>query len=414
MTPPAAAAPATRALAPAILALALGHVFSNAVRTLPAVAADLLERDLGLAADELAAITGIFPLAFAAAMVPVGVALDRYGVKPVALILLAIASAGAAAAALAPGPLGMALAQAVLGIGCSGMLMGPMTFAAKALPPARFALWSGLIQTTGNTGMLLSASPLAWLVEAAGWRAGYAVAAAFAVLAALLVAAIVRERPPRPRDPAPSAWTDAREVVALGLSRRLRAPVVLALASFAAVLGVRGLWGGPWLMEVKGMPRIAAGNLLLFCTLALTLGPTLAGWLARQAGGRERTLLAGGHLAAAGLLALLLLGGPGGPFGAFPAALDAALLAAFGLAIGFQVLAFPMVRAAVVPEQTGRALSAMNIAYFGGAAALQAVSGAAAAAGGAGAAIASFVLALVLCTAAFLMLSRPSNEGTHR
>ncbi len=406
MSPPAN--PATRALAPAILALALGHVFSNAVRTLPAVAADVLQRDLGIAADGLAAVTGVFPLAFALAMVPVGVALDRYGVKPVALALLGIAGLGAGLAALAPGALGMSLAQAVLGIGCSGMLMCPMTYAAKVLSPLRFGLWSGLIQTTGNTGMLLSASPLAWLVEARGWRAGYWSAAAFAALAALLVAAVVREARPPQRAAAHTVWADAREVVALGLSRRLRAPMVLALASFAAVLGVRGLWGGPWLMEVKGLPRLAAGDVLLACTVALTIGPALAGWVARHLG-RERALLAGSHYLAAGLLALLLLAGGGGG-GMLPAAgppgLDAALLVGFGLAIAFQVLAFPMVRAAVAPEQTGRALSAMNIAYFGGAAVLQAASGVAAALGGIGAAIASFILALLVCTTGFLLLSR--------
>ena len=43
-----------RALALALLALTLGHVFSNAVRTIPAVAADVLMRDLGLSAEALA------------------------------------------------------------------------------------------------------------------------------------------------------------------------------------------------------------------------------------------------------------------------------------------------------------------------------------------------------------------------
>ena len=50
-----------RARAVPILALALGHVFSNAVRTLPAMAADVLQRDLGLSAEGLGALTGAFP-----------------------------------------------------------------------------------------------------------------------------------------------------------------------------------------------------------------------------------------------------------------------------------------------------------------------------------------------------------------
>jgi predicted MFS family arabinose efflux permease len=289
------------------------------------------------------------------------------------------------------------------------MLMCPMTFAAKALPPARFAMWSGLIVTVGYSGMLLSASPLAWLVEVQGWRAGFWAAAVFTALGLVLVSLVVREAPPA-REPDRTVWADTREIVALGLSRRLRAPMVLALASFAAVLGVRGLWGGPWLMEVKDLPRLVAGDVLLACTVALTIGPALAGWVARHVG-RERALLAGSHYLAAGLLALLLLAGGGGVLPAGPPGLDAALLVGFGLAIAFQVLAFPMVRAAVAPEQTGRALSAMNIAYFGGAAVLQAASGVAAALGGIGAAIASFILALLVCTSSFLLLAPRRGGG---
>jgi hypothetical protein len=36
--------------------------------------------------------------------------------------------------------------------------------------------------------------------------------------------------------------------------------IVFVFASFAAVLGLRGLWGGPWLMEAKGLDRIAAAT----------------------------------------------------------------------------------------------------------------------------------------------------------
>lgn len=380
-----------------LLALTLGHVFSNAVRTLPAVAADVLGGDLGLSPQELAAITGIFPGAFALAMVPVGVALDRHGVRPVALTLLCIAAAGAALAALAPSPLTMALAQAVLGVGCSGMLMCPMTFAARRLDAARFGLWSGLIQAVGNSGMVLTASPLAWLVEASGWRAGFWACGGLAVLALLVVALAV------PRDgpgagPARPLLGDAREVLRIALSPRLRGLMALAFVSFGAVLGVRGLWGGPWLMEVRGLPRIEAGHVLLGLTLALVAGPVLAGWAVSRLG-RVRLLLVLGHLLAAlSILGLLARG---------PMAMDAALLLLFGLGISFQVLCFSLLRGMVRPEEAGRALSAMNMFFFGGAAVLQWLSGGAAALGGGpGAALLFFALMLLAGCALFLRWQR--------
>jgi len=200
-------------------------------------------------------------------------------------------------------------------------------------------------------------------------------------------------------------------VVAIAVSPSMRALMVFVFASFAVVLGVRGLWGGPWLMEVKGLTRVEAGNVLLLCTVALTLGPALAGIVDRAVGHRI-ALLVGSHVAVAGLIFLLLAGGPGGALSALlglpmlPPTFDMALLFIFGLVISFQVLTFSLARAAVPPEQTGRALSAQNMSFFGGAAVLQGISGAAAAWGGVAAALGSFAVALLVCSAGFLLLRR--------
>lgn len=414
MTLAAAAAP----IALPILVLCLGHVFSNAVRTIPAIAADVLMRDLGIGAEALAQLTGVFPLAFATVMIPVGIALDRHGVKRVSLCLLTVAGCGAMLAALATGPWSMLLAQVVLGAGCSGMLMCPITFAARALSAPRFATWSGIIQAVGNSGMLLSASPLALLIEATDWRAGYWASALLAALAFALVAAFVPGERPAVR-PSRGLLLDSRDVAAMAWQPQLRAVVVLIFASFAAVLGLRGLWGGPWLMEAKGLPRVEAGNILLAATIALTLGPVLAGALLRRFG-QAPALLAGSHLLAAALILLLVAGGAGGPasaaFGvaAMPSAWDLGLLIAFGLIISFQVLAFSLVRAAVPPEQAGRALSAANLSFFLGAAVLQILSGLMAGWGGIAAALLTFAAALMICAVAFLLLLRHRSSGSAR
>lgn len=381
-----------------LLALALGHMLSNAVRTIPAIAADLLQRDLGVSADGLAALSGAYLFAFAAAQIPVGVALDRYGIRPVSLALFVGVVAGALLAALAGGPPGFLLAQIVMGLGSAGMLITPMTLAAKTLTPAQFGLWSGLIQTVGNAGMVLSASPLALLIEAADWRAGFFACAAFGLVAALLVRAVV----PAPEPDATRGRTlaaDAREVLRLFASRPLAPLVALAFASFAAVMGVRGLWAGPWLMEVKGLARIEAGNVLLLATLALVAGPVLAGLLDRAIGGRV-ALLAAGHALAALCLAAIAARPDAGP------GWDLAMLVAFGLTISVQPLIFALTRAAVPREQTGKALAAVNLSFFAGAALLQSASGVAAAIAGPGGGIAFFALALLLATVAFVLLIR--------
>lgn len=380
-----------------LVILTMGHVFSNMVRTLPALAADVLQRDLGIGPEALAQLTGVFPFAFALAMLPVGVGLDRWGVRPTSLVLLLLGVVGSLLAAMAPGTGMMLLGQVVLGFSCSGMMMCPLTFASRTMDAPRFALWSGITQGIGNSGMLLSASPLALLVDAQGWRAGYLTCAGFALLVAALVALGVPKLPAAPQPNRPTLAQDARQVLALLVSPALRPVMVLAFASFAGQFGVRALWGGPWLMEEKGLSRVAAGNVLLIYTITVIVGPMLNGWLARVWPHRV-FLLAAGHILA-GVMLLALLAGAG-----LPPWWDVLTLSIFGLALCSQIIVFSLVRAAVPEDQTGRALSANNIAFFGGAAILQAMSGVAAGFGGTAAGLGTFAVALLVCTGGFVML----------
>lgn len=390
-----------------ILVLALGHMLSNLLRTLPAISADMMARDLGMSAEGLASATGMYHFAFAAGQIPVGVALDRYGVKRVSLSLLATVLVGAAFAAIVQGPIGLVISQIVLGLSCCGMLLCPMTLAAKVLSPARFGLWSSIVQSVGNAGMLVSASPLAWLVDNVGWRPGFWLAAAFALVVLVLVTIVVPRKLPQADAARPALRDEAREVLRLGMARPLRGVMILAFASFAAVIALRGLWGGPWLMDAKGLTRMEAGNALLWFTLALTLGPLLFGVVDRRVGNRRLLIVVGHSLAALALLALAA-GGPGGWLSSglgramLPPSFDVTMFLLFGLAASVQPLLFAMGREAVTPDKAGKALSAINLAFFAGAAVLQSATGPIAAAWGMSAVLVFLALVLLACTALFV------------
>ena len=171
-----------RALVLALLALASGHMLSTLLRTIPAISLDLMARDFGTSPQALASLTSIYHFSFAASQIPVGAAMDRFGVRPVSLSLLGGTVVGTLVSALATGPASFVLGQLMLGIATSGMLMCPMTLAAKQMSAAKFGLWSGLILSIGNIGMLLSASPLAFVVDQFGWRAGFWISAGFGIV----------------------------------------------------------------------------------------------------------------------------------------------------------------------------------------------------------------------------------------
>ncbi|WP_454649713.1 MFS transporter [Bradyrhizobium liaoningense] len=377
---------ATHALIFALVALACGHMLSTLLRTIPAVSLDLMAADFHIEPQALASLTSIYPFAFAAAQIPVGAAMDRFGVRPVSLSLLAGTVFGAVASGFATGPESFAVGQLMLGVATSGMLMCPMTLAAKQLSAARFGLWSGAILSIGNIGMLLSASPLAFVVDAYGWRAGFWMSAISGIAVALAVFALVPNQPAEHKDES-SPLAQMIEVLRLGLSRPLRGLIALALVSLATSLVLRGLWGGPWLMDVKGLSRVEAGNQLGAFTLAMIAGPLCIGVIDRRLGHR-RGLVAGSHLAGAVLLALMALGAPhyaiavlfGLPV--MPPQYDLVLFVLIGLATSAQPLLFGMSRQLVDAQTAGKALAAVNLAFFLGAALMQSVTGAVAALAG--------------------------------
>jgi MFS family permease len=368
-----------RVLIFALLALACGHMLSTLLRTIPAVSLDVMAADFRTPPQTLASLTSIYHFAFAASQIPVGAAMDRFGVRPVSLSLLAGTIVGALASGLATGPESFLFGQFLLGVATSGMLMCPMTLAAKQMSAARFGLWSGIILSIGNIGMLLSASPLALVVELWGWRAGFWISAGFGAVVAVAVFALVPRQPATHADDS-SPLSQMAEVLRIGLSRPLRGLIALALVSLAASLVLRGLWGGPWLMEIKALARIEAGNMLGLFTLALIAGPVLMGILDRSIGHR-REVLAATHSFAALLLALMAAGAPHYPLSellgvkAVPARIDGALFVLIGIAISTQPLLFGMTRQLAGAQNAGKALSAINLAFFLGAALMQSTTG---------------------------------------
>jgi MFS family permease len=403
-----------RALIFALLALACGHMLSTLLRTIPAISLDVMAADFKTPPQTLASLTSIYHFAFAASQIPVGAAMDRFGVRPVSLSLLAGTIIGALASGLATGPESFVFGQFLLGVATSGMLMCPMTLAAKQMSAARFGLWSGIILSIGNIGMLLSASPLAFVVELWGWRAGFWISAGFGAVVAVAVFTLVPKQPAAHADDS-SPLSQMAEVLRIGLSYQLRGLIALALVSLAATLVLRGLWGGPWLMEIKALGRIEAGNALGLFTLALIAGPVLMGILDRSIGHR-RELLAATHSLVALLLVLMAAGAPHYPlselFGvtALPPLFDGVLLVLIGLAISAQPLLFGMTQQLAGAQNAGKALSAINLAFFLGTALMQSTTGVVATIFGLPAVLLFMAATLIVGTTIFIAYTQPSKS----
>jgi MFS family permease len=345
-----------------LVLLCLAYVLSQFFRAFLAVLSGPLARDIGTTPDDLAFASGLWFIVFAAMQLPVGWALDRFGPRRTAAVLLLIGGGGGSALfALATTPLHIGLAMALIGVGCSPVLMASYYIFARQFPAAKFATLAALMLGVGSAGNLVAAWPMAFAAETMGWRAALWGLAGISGLIAAGIHAAVRD---------PEAVTGAARGSILDLLRMpaLWAILPLMFVAYAPAAALRGLWAGPYLSEIYGLNTSQVGQATLVMGLAMIAGTLAYGPLDRIFQSRKRVIFTGNLICALAVLTLMIR-----PDASL--ALSIALLAV----IGFSGASFPVLIAhgkAFFPANlAGRGVTLLNLFGIGGVGVAQFTSG---------------------------------------
>ena len=413
MTPSAPAGPVRGTPGWAVLlALTSAFTLSQAYRTVAAIMAPQLEAEFTLTPQALGVFAGAFHFAFGALQLLMGVGIDLYGVRRTALAAFPLAILGAALSAWTTNFEVLVFAQVLIGAGCAPAFLVCTVYIARHYPPAQYASVSGAVLGIGGIGMLATGTPLAWLIEAQSWRAGFVVLGVASALAWLVIYALVQE--PASSMPARSAGSVAGALRGFGaLFTKPHTLGILALSAvtYAAFIALRGLWIGPLLVARHDFSLVQTGNVAIAMSVVSMISTPLIGRLDPGAGHRRRWIV-GFTVAGVATFALMAFD-PGSLF-------DVGGAIFYGLISGFIVLQYADVRDAYPQALTGRAIALFTMAMFLGIALMQWLTGlvaSIAAANGAdpfAAVLGTIALLLAAGAAAFAWLPRPPAAAAGR
>ncbi len=345
-----------------LLALICGFALSQAFRTLPAIVAPALQHDFGLTPAQLGLFASTFHFAFAGLQLVAGVSMDLWGPRRTVLMVSPLMVGGALLVAWAPSFGVLLFGQVVLGIGCAPAFNACNVLIAQRFPPERFAAMSGITLGIGSIGLLVTGTPLAWVIEASSWRVAFVLLAAASALAWAGIWTVVRELPVSDAAARPGFGQALR-----GYGELLRLPqtwgiVALSAVTYSSFMALRGLWLGPMLAERHGFNLVAVGNVALVLSLMAVVGPPVFGRM--DPGQRTRRYwLTGFTLVLAGMFALMAV--------TRHAWIDVGMSIAVSLLLGYSVLQYADVRNAYPERLIGRALALYTMAMFMGVALVQ-------------------------------------------
>lgn len=262
------------------LPFAAGYFLSYLYRTVNAVLAPEIGRTINLDAADIGLMTGIYFISFAAAQLPLGIVLDRFGPRRVEAILLAFAAAGALAFSLADGVPALVIGRALVGFGVSSCLMAALKANVQFFPSSRLPLMNGIILGAGGLGAVAATAPVQMALTFTDWRGVYAGVAALTLLAGILIWLTV---PDRPIASAPSSLTaqirDVGEIFQDAFFWRVAPATMISMGSFMAI---QGLWAGPWMRDLCNMTAAESAQGLTIMAAAMALGYLSVGALAER------------------------------------------------------------------------------------------------------------------------------------
>lgn len=340
---------------------ALGHYLSWLLRSVNAMLAPQLVAQAGLTPAQLGMLTSTYFLAFAAAQLPIGIALDRYGPRRVQSLLLLVAALGTLAFAGSRDFAGLAMARAMMGFGFGACFMSAIKALTTWLPAHKAPSVQGYLIAAGGLGAATATLPVRLALHHMSWQWLMTWLALGCVLVALLIMLLAPTppaTPPRPFSRSALAETFTHPV--------FRETAMLVLVPHTVFFGVQGLWIARWLADVPRYGDQAIAWLLYLGMAAVIFGSIGVGMLTEWAARRGwRTL----DVAAAGVTLFVLLQCL---FASGWRPAQQVLPMLFMLVGCVSGMEYSIVAQAMPPALTGRASTCLNLLIFVGAFVVQA------------------------------------------
>ena len=326
---------------------------------------DDLMKEFSVGAAILGYLSATYLYIYAALQIPLGLVVDKYGLRGVVAGACALCGIGSIIFSLADSLYLAYLGRGLVGAGAAFSFVGALNMAARWFP-SRFALLGGWAQMMGSAGGFVGQAPLSLAVATFGWRScNLSLGIAGLFLAVLLLFTVRDPKEDQASEDNFSIWLGLKNVCA---NKQTWLATLAAAGLTSALLAFGGLWGVPYLMKARAIDKPDAASFISIIFVGWAIGAPFFGWLSDRIR-RRRILLQWGTCGAALTTGTTIL------VPTLSTTLVIVVLFLQGFFSASMILGFALAKDNNPPESSGVALGLINTFVVGSGAILQPLVG---------------------------------------
>lgn len=258
-------------------------------RTAPGLITNQVMRDFNVTASTIGLLTSIQFLVYTGLQIPMGIVADRYGPNFFLIIGAMLTGLGTIIYSLGTHEFVLFFARILTGMGDATIWVNMVLILGQWFKVKEFVRLIGLAGMTGSLGFLLATVPFSLFIGSLGWRAAFFSTGLLLCLCGILLYFVLIKKPKQIfLNESVSVKNELQREKTLDLLRRIfshRQAWALFFCHFGVVgayVGFIGSWAVPYGMNVYGMTRSDASQLIMIGLIGALIGAPLTSWISSR------------------------------------------------------------------------------------------------------------------------------------
>ncbi|MED4204942.1 MFS transporter [Neobacillus mesonae] len=262
------------------------YLFMSSQRTAPGLITEQLMSDFHVTATTIGLLTSIQYFVYTGLQIPMGMLADRYGPNFFLIIGAILTGIGTVIYSLSTNAFVLFFARILTGTGDATIWVNMVLILSQWFNAKEFTRLIGVAAMTGSLGFLLATVPFSLWIDLLGWRTAFFSTGLLLCLCSILLYLVLIKKPHQ----SVFVKSKSQREKTFVLLRRIfsnRQAWALFLCHFGIVgtyVGFISSWAVPYGMNVYGMTRSDASQLILIGLVGALIGSPLISWISSRLG----------------------------------------------------------------------------------------------------------------------------------